>query len=361
LADSARRAGYAPLVVDFFADLDTRALATDHRRVADGLVHGFRSESLVAALAALAKGREIFGLVYGAGFEDRTALLDEIGAHWRLLGNSPEVVARTKDPMALARLCAELGIAHPETRSTRPADGAGWLSKEVGGSGGTHVLPADEARDEDTSVYYQRIAAGDPISVLFLGDGTRTRVIGTSRQWPDPARGEPFRYGGCARPADLAPRLVLRLDEMVTTLGRAFGLRGLNSLDLLVAGEAVTLVEINPRPGATLDIFDDDAGSLFRAHVEACLGRLPSAPFRFAGAAAAVIAYTRREITTMPRLDWPDWTADRQSPCTALDADAPLCTVKARADTPAQASALVFERRDRVLDIIDTFREEYPT
>ena len=52
-------------------------------------------------------------------------------------------------------------------------------------------------------------------------------------------------------------------------------LAGLNSVDFLVADDAVWLLEINPRPGATLDIFEPDGGSLFALHVQACGGVLP--------------------------------------------------------------------------------------
>lgn len=361
LAGAARRAGYEPLVADFFGDLDTCEAASAHRVVEDGLEVGFRAEMLLPALEALAGRSDPIGFVYGAGFEDRAELLDAIGERWRLLGNPSEVVRRVKDPMALAALCGRLGIAHPETRMSRPDDDAGWLSKSIGGSGGTHVAPASACRGADEGLYFQRIAAGDPVSVLFVGDGADAHVIGASRQWAAPARGEPFRYGGCLRPAELSPKLTQVLDETARALTRACGLAGLNSIDLLLSGDKVTLLEINPRPGATLDLFEDDLGSLFSAHVEACLGRLPRDRFHFGGAAAAAIAYARREIPSMPRLDWPEWTADRQRPRTNLHEDAPLCTIKAFADDPTHARALVDERRNFILDTIDTFREGIPT
>jgi predicted ATP-grasp superfamily ATP-dependent carboligase len=361
LAGAARRAGYAPLVADFFGDLDTCEAASAHHVVEDGLDFGFRAETLLPALEALADRTEPIGFVYGAGFEDRADLLEAIGARWRILGNPPEVVRRVKDPMALAALCAKLGIAHPETRMSRPVDDQGWLSKSIGGSGGAHVAPASAFPGDDEGIYFQRIAAGDPVSILCLGDGAEARVIGASRQWAAPACGEPFRYGGCLRPAELSPKLIRRLDQTARALTRAGGLAGLNSIDLLLAGDKVTLLEINPRPGATLDLFEDARGSLFSAHVEACLGRLPRDRFQFGGAAAAAIAYARREIPSMPRLDWPDWTADRQRPKTNLHADAPLCTIKAAAADPTRARALVDERRNFILDTIDTFREGIPT
>ena len=77
------------------------------------------------------------------------------------------------------------------------------------------------------------------------------------------------------RPAGLTSKLEDKLRRAAQAITAASGLLGLNSIDFLVDGNEYTLIEINPRPGATLDIFDDRDGSLFRAHVDSCLGASP--------------------------------------------------------------------------------------
>src|SRR5271154_6536350 len=76
LAASARRAGYAPVVVDFFGDDDTREVAESCVRLEDGVACGFQLHSLMAACERLAEGRTLAGVVYGTGFEDRPALIE---------------------------------------------------------------------------------------------------------------------------------------------------------------------------------------------------------------------------------------------------------------------------------------------
>jgi predicted ATP-grasp superfamily ATP-dependent carboligase len=115
------------------------------------------------------------------------------------------------------------------------------------------------------------------------------------------------------------------------------------------------LLEINPRPGATLDIFDDSAGSLFDAHLDGCLGCLPAWPPELTGAQASGIAYVRRAIPSMPALDWPDWTSDRQSPRTGLRLNDPLCTVHARSDNPMAARQLMEGRISLILDAAEIY------
>src|SRR3984893_12595887 len=92
-----------------------------------------------------------------------------------------------------------------------PSDRRHWLVKSAGGSGGSHVAPAGALRTAGEKIYFQRIAAGEPVSILFLGDGAKARIVGSSRQWVAPAPGEPFRFGGSLRPAGLSPRLETRL------------------------------------------------------------------------------------------------------------------------------------------------------
>src|SRR5580693_8541902 len=84
LAQSARRAGYAPLVVDFFADDDTCETAESCVRLEDGLARGFQLETLMAACERLAGRRRIAGVVYGSGFEDRPELIEAMAKRWRL-------------------------------------------------------------------------------------------------------------------------------------------------------------------------------------------------------------------------------------------------------------------------------------
>lgn len=336
LSQSARAGGYRPLAADLFGDLDTRAAAERTEVVEGDLARGFEWEALERALCALSEGRAPIGIVCGSGFEDRAAMLDRLAARWPLLGNSADSVRRVKDPASLAALCGACGIPHPRW-SGEPRDG--WLSKRIGGAGGAHVAGGSEAQR-----YWQEPVAGEPVSVLVLGDGREAMALGLSGQWADPAPGAPYRYGGAVRPAARAAGLADDLADAARRLVAAARLVGLNSVDFLAGPGGFHLIEVNPRPGATLDIFRPREGSLFALHVEACRGNLPAEAPGFPGAAAARIVYARRAVASVPALDWPDWAMDRQPPGTTVDAGAPLCTVCAETETPAGARRLVDER-----------------
>jgi len=352
LAQAARAAGYVPLVADFFDDLDTRELAEANCIVGGDLTYGFDVASLMTALVTLSEDRPVAGLIYGAGFEDRPELLDAFAERWPLLGNSASSVAKVKDPAGLSELCARLGIKHPEVSFETPIGEAhNWLIKQAGGSGGIHVSISSNATLA-SGEYYQRRVAGSPVSCLVLADGTSAIALGFSEQWASPAPGQPWRFGGCARPASLGPQLSTTLECAALALIEAAHLTGLNSVDFLVDGADFHLIEINPRPGATLDIFHDRDARLLRAHIEACQGTLPREALRFEAAEATAFVYAPFSIAEMPVWDWPAWTADRQKPGSSVAIDEPLCTVLASAPDLATARRLLDERIAEILSLV---------
>lgn len=358
LAQSAWRAGYIPLVVDCFGDQDTRLAAKHYRQLPDALRHGFDAKPLFAALdelSALAPSKPI-GLVLGSGFEDRPKLVASLDARYRLLGSNAVTVRRCKDPQALFPLLAQLRIPYPETSLTRPAEPAGWLSKRIGGTGGAHIRDCTPDMKHDARRYYQRrITGGQPHSVFAVASKSGI-AMELSRQWSAPARGRAYRYGGAVmieyQDGDPEQRMV----ATAATLLEVLDLVGLISFDFLVDGDLPYLLEINPRPGATLDIFDDRQGNLFRAHVEASLGNelwqqrdLPTAQSR-----AAAILYADRGALTAGDLEWPAWAADKPMPGTAIDAGGPIATVMAECDTADAAEALVRERLSTLSHLVYT-------
>jgi uncharacterized protein len=352
LAACARRGGYRPLVADLFGDLDTRELAEAHEKVPGSLARGFVQGALLASLERLAAGRGVIGVVVGGGFEDRPRLLRSIAARHVLLGNSPESVAAIKDPFLFAETCARAGVPHPEVRRDRPGEGV-WLRKRAGGSGGVHVAARTRRAGVRRGRYYQRRVAGEAVSAAFLAAGGACRVLGLTRQWTDPDTHRPFRYGGACWPAPITSARAAEIGDAVGRLVSWTDLCGLNSADFLVREDGFDLLEVNPRPGATLDVFADRG--LFRWHLEACQGSLPDADAAavWQGGAAAATVYVRNGVCLPAAFAWPAWTADRQPSGEFVPAGAPLCTVLADAADAAAAEHLVRRRAAEILALAE--------
>ena len=361
LAASARRAGYTPLVVDAFSDSDMRESAGAFRCLGAAAHQGFRAGSLIAALRELERDAERapIGLVLGSGFEDTPRLVATLAKHFTLLGNCAEAIAKAKRPEAFFSLLDRLGIAHPETRLDTPEAPEGWLSKRIGGSGGAHVV--DLMRGVPArGRYIQRRIEGTPASVLAIASRGSFRIAGFSRQWAIGTGPRPHRYGGAAGPADLGSAIEARMAAAAEGVNAALGLVGLVSFDFLLNGEEPFLLEVNPRPGATLDIFDDSGGSLFKAHVSACLGRdlgrdlghESALPAPLPGARAAGVLYAGDCPFTAPALAWPKWTSDRPCPGMRIPRYRPIATVQADGETALAAESNCRQRLDELAHML---------
>lgn len=356
LAAAARRAGYRPLVADLFRDTDTVALAERAVKLQGGLHDGIAGAALIPALRCLAGNDRPAALVLGSGFERHPDMVETLGRHFSpLAGCGSRAIRAAKDPDRLAATCAELGIPHPALAWTAPPDPRNWVVKAGGGAGGAHVGRAD-GKPLTAGRYFQRFIAGESVSALFVAAGHDTRIVGFSRQWASRAPGAPYRYGGAVRLRRFRRGTAQRIGGWLTALSCRFGLLGLCSADFIRSGDYYTLIEINPRPGATLDIFDDAGAPLIRAHLDASAGRSFTLP-RFSDAMASTVAYTPGPIASFPALSWPEWTADRQPPGTRLAAGDPVCTVFARG---ASAAAAVKTLRANALDLQTRWEEGPP-
>ncbi|NOT71668.1 MAG: ATP-grasp domain-containing protein [Hyphomicrobium sp.] len=346
LAQSARRAGYVPLVADAFGDQDTRAAAHDFRSLDGAMQTGFRAKPLLAALNELiaAAPSKPIGLVLGSGFEDKPRLVDLLDQRYGVIGCGVEALTACKDPKIFFPVLDELGIAHPETRMTPPDNCEGWITKRIGGSGGRHIRDCTATSRAKPRRYFQKRIEGTRISVsAIVADGIATDM---TRQWCSPAPGQPYQYGGAVSVPYSDTPDQLQMLMAVDQLARGLELRGLVSFDFIVANGTAYLLEINPRPGASLDVIDTVEGSRFHAHVAACRdGKLDQWGGSSTGLAkAAAILHAGRGALTLGPTNWPEWTADRGAPGTHVPAGAPLATVFGEAETPDAAVALARAR-----------------
>ena len=341
LAASAARGGHRTVVLDCFADRDTRELAACRTVVS---ASGLRLDprALLREARALAPRAP---LVYGAGLEGRTGLLGRLAAGRVLYGNRPEVVEQVRDPAHFFPLLDRLGIAHPEVRHARPADPAGWLLKRPGGAGGAHVRHAG-ARRPPADAYYQRLERGRTLSALFLADGTRARVVGLNRQWTTTARpGLPFLFGGAVGGVRLPQPVEREIRARLDTLVAATGLVGLNGLDFILRGTRWLALELNPRPTATAELYDGDySRGLFEWHLRACRGELLDRPATPRAVRAHAVLHADTAAVAEAGFVFPAWCRDIPVVGTRFQAGDPVCTVHASGADGERAVALLGRR-----------------
>ena len=346
LAQSAVRGGWRVLVLDAFADRDTRAaadavcvarngaIALDYRRV----------------FAALAEPRERI-IVTGSGFERAPRMLSRLAAFGHLCANDADIVAGLKAPELSTELLRALDFTAPDVQLAPPPDPQGWLQKEIGGAGGIHVRPALGAPLRRRR-YYQRIVAGRPLSVTFLADAERAYVLGFNAQSIAAIASAPYCYVGastCAVPSALASAMQMRLDRLV----RVTGLRGLNGLDFVLDGVDICALEVNPRPTATFELYDEEiAHGLMYWHVRS----FESSVAEFAAlleerrpvARAYRIVFAERSMRVPEALECAAWCRDLPSAGVVIPAGAPVLSVFAAGETVELAQAQLERRAHEV-------------
>src|SRR5882672_732738 len=333
LAESARRSGPRAVALDLFGDEDTRR----------------------------------------AGFDGIASVWSPAPLCPPLIGNSADTVAAVREPARFFALLNSLAIPHPAITLMRPAQPEGWLRKDAGGSGGLHIRRMQKAdRPQPSGIYYQRECDGQSLSALFAADRHRARVIAFSEQLLEPLGHSPYVFCGAVGPVNLAPPAATQLQEAIDALVDATGLIGLNSLDFLWDGKRFNVLEINPRPSATLALYDvcgsGPFGSLLRMHAELCFGAtLPDrasllvspAATAHARGARIVFANADRLISAIAstRLAASTWIHDIPSPNTVVACGEPLCTVSAVATDVDTVRACLARRAHQVLSMTENRRD----
>lgn len=354
LAKSAKRGGYKANVIDLFADRDTRDYAVQAVAVPGraGTLTGLDAAATVAAADVLAPPDACAGLVTASGFEDDLDTLAKLMATRKACCNAPATIKTVKDPRTFFALLDELAIPYPQTQFDRPVDTAGWLAKRIGASGGSHVRGAEHASAADH--YFQRRVDGASRSACFLANGERAVLVGFSEPWTTRLGDWPYVYAGAIGRADVpqavADDLLPKLDQLV----RRTGLVGLNGIDFLLTDDGgYSVIEVNPRPPGTMDLYDDDwPRGLFDAHVHACDGELPERAVGGIVMRAHAVVYSPRATQYPDSADYHDWMSDLPEPGQRFEPRMPVCLVHAAGVDPIYTLRQLAERKSSVLGML---------
>ena len=396
LAESAARAGWSVHAADLFCDLDLQAIAWTAVPVAHGtddVATGY-PWSLEPAAEGFPPSA---AWCYTGAIENHPDLIDAIARVRPLAGNPSDVVRRLRDPVQLAAVAKAAGLSFPETLSSPdgvPLDGT-FLVKPLGGAGGRGIRRWTQAVADDTMhlattasrlQIWQRHAAGIPLSASYCFAEGSARLLGVSRQ----LIGEPWCHAGmfawCGAVAlhtaggrTAHEQLVASLTRLGDILASRFQPVGLVGVDLVIDADGrITVIEVNPRPTASMELFErSGAGSIAGSHLAACGWAPPSGiaieqplPRPASNWAKAVLFASQptpvtqsliekltHESTPWTQTDggWPA-LADIPRPGQTIPAGAPVVTIFAAASTTDDALARLRERVTRIDALLSDIR-----
>jgi predicted ATP-grasp superfamily ATP-dependent carboligase len=402
MADSAVLAGYAVVSVDAFGDLDHAA-----RAQALSLHRDFNTEYSARNLVRAASTIPCEAIAYVSNLENHPRAVARLAEHRLLLGNSPEVLARVRNPVLVARRLRARGFdvprvyaaapdgSHvPPTRagaaalqtagqartrvlmsrsaSRRPTPDARRLLSKPRASGGGHgIVPWRAGQSLPAGTVVQERIAGTPASLVFVADGERAVAFALTRQLiGERAFGASgFKYCGniLAAAGDAQLRRDAELLERAGALARAiveeFGLIGVNGIDFVARHGVPYLVEINPRYTAAMELAERAYDlPVFAAHVAACGARAPSFDLALArrtrGAVGKAIVYARHAVVVGDTRRWArsNTVRDVPHPGEHIARGQPVCTVFARGRDGAACHAALVRRAEWVYRALDAWR-----
>lgn len=383
MAESAAGAGFAVCAADLFGDRDLLRVASEWRRAVP------YPDALPEVVAGFPPGPWL----YTGGLENHPDVVAAIARDRPLAGASAAAIRVIRDPHRLRGLVEQAGLQFPDTRFDPvglPRDGT-WLIKPRRSAGGHGIRPWTGWRDGDGDPgrwLWQRRIAGHPCSASFLvsapgveaGDAAEVRLIGLSRQligrrW---LNAKPFHWcGGVALDPGAMPRHATdTLEQLGRCLAMVPGLRGLIGVDLVRAADgSLTVLEINPRPTASMELFERTTGiSLAAAQVAAsglvakaaAPSPVPLPPWRQTWSKA--VLFTPRSLVVDDeferRLDAlaADWSgrdghlavADLPTVPQTIPAGRPVCTVFAPGPSPAAAIRSLAHRANDLVSAISS-------
>ena len=367
MAEAAANDGFNVVALDLFGDVDTRRAASRWEPIGTpGSLH-IDTASTLAALRRLAEegegGQPVAGWIAGSGFEGEPGLLEQGAAVLPLIGTAPNAVRRLRDPASFFGFLRTRVMPYPQVLLEPPEDPAGWLMKDAHGCGGWHVRHAPWSVEEPLSShdYFQREMPGQPMSATFIANGSDVHVLGFNEMTVRPFGARPFVFCGAIGPVRVPENIAMRVIEIARALTAEFELRGLCSLDFMRDGNAIGVLEVNPRPPASMSLYRPPPGvpGLMQAHLRACLhGELPAMPPHRQDIEGIEIVFAPRPM----QLDGPaarelaEWPGIRDIPGAGqrFDIDDPLCTLTASGATADEVRSRLGESRERLLHLMET-------
>ena len=358
LAELAVQAGYGVVALDYFGDADLQALCPSL-----SLRHDYDQKYSAPALVDAAADVATPYVLYGASLENHPAEVARLARGRRLLGNSPETLARVRDPRLLAEAVRGGGFAFPPTllpgAGLSPDPTGSWLWKPRRSGGGHGIRPwRGQAIDQD-GLLQERIP-GMAGSVVFVANGRRTTLLGLTEQLIGRRAFGVAAFGYCGNlapprlpPAELAI-LLKETEALVTHLTLTFGLWGLNGLDFIWHQGRVWTLEVNPRPSASLEVIQLAYGlPVFEAHVRAFGGTLPDFQLSQAldrgSAAGKAIFFALHDLQVGDTSRWPaQGIRDVPHPGEQIKAGHPVCTLLATGATSATCLRRLYSKAARL-------------
>jgi methenyltetrahydromethanopterin cyclohydrolase len=326
LTQLAANIGFIPLVIDCYSDFDTQKQALDFVKVDSlALVH------VKKALTILKTQHTITHVIYGSGLERYMNTLAFLYERLCVIGNTLDVFSSIQNKNNFFSRLRQLQIPYPDVAFQAPADNDAWLIKPMQGEGGIGIKKYKDQQINVASYYWQKQCAGVPMSVLFVANGTEFIIYGFNKQFLIQIGDNEFVFSGVISQPEINDYIVQTVSSWLACLVSEFALKGFNSLDFIAEEKQCYALEVNARPSASMQLYNED---LLATHINSFLdGNDPLLPEQKAweegvnSYRAYKILFAETEVFIKQNIEWPVWVVDIPIARSFIHTGKPICSI----------------------------------
>ncbi len=223
-------------------------------------------------------------ILIGSGFAE--TISQDITSNRYNYGNNFVTIKKTKSKSFFEELQKQK-INFPNI-SKQPKKNGRWLIKEYESFGGTKVKHFKEYKNINEKSYLQKFIEGDLISVQFFVENKNIEILAVCDQILTDTKKGLFLIKSLIT-KKIQSALSKKINNLVKKISKIFSLNGINNLDLILQGERIFLLEVNPRPGLSTNILHSINKNIFK--IKGSKKKIASNGFH-----SSTIVYARKEI-----------------------------------------------------------------
>lgn len=319
LAQFASRLDLRVFVIDCFADCDTQEFAQQCVKV-DCLA----LDQVKKALANLNLDSDELFVIYGSGLESSFDTLIFLQKKFTLVGNVQDVFLATQNKSSFYSRLTKLQINYPEVCFQVPEKKGRWLSKPACGEGGVGIEDYKGIVKVGGNRYWQRYVEGVSMSAIFVANGSEYQLVGFHKQFCTQIDSHHYVFSGLINQLNIDTDLRRTISLWLKKIVKAFNLKGINSLDFIVSDRKIYVLEVNPRPSASMQLYSEE---LLTAHIDSFLFNEFNLVETVDEYRAYKIIFATTHCCINKSICWPDWVVDIPQPFSNIHIGMPICSI----------------------------------
>lgn len=357
MAESAKRAGYDFVTLDYFGDADQKEICENY-----SLNHEFEEEYRLDNLFRHSRDLEFTHAIYGSGFENRPELVAELEGRCTVLGNPSKTLKEVRNWKRFFRVLKKENILFPRTEVVSLEEAKEvvrkdkrWLIKPLKSGGGHGICEGWDIGDVEglgEEVMVQEYINGKPASATVICSKEDCLFLGATEQLIGDSF-KKYRYVGNIAPLEGKKETIEKIERTTGKIAKAFGLKGSNSIDFLIKKDEPYVVEVNPRITGAMEVLERAYSiNILELHGRACMGELAELEIgKPRGFFGKRILFADKNITF--KINGLDFVKDVPHRNELIGAGNPVCTVFGEGNTVKQCRIDLWEKEKDIRRLLE--------